>query len=117
MKSIAQTVVARILFGPFVVIVAVLGIVDRARGGNRRQHTATFPEYLEAIREGMWFGVLLAAVISLAVILFSDGLGVPAQVLPLVAWLPLLGGYVGAAVGFHLGGKGPSPADRHVDES
>lgn len=117
MKSFAQSVVGRLLVGPFVAIVFVLRFIDSVCGGNRRRRVASFSECLTAIREGMWFGVLVAAVISLAVILFSDALRVPVQVLPLVAWLPLLGGYVGAAVGFHLGGKEPSRADRRADES
>jgi len=61
--------------------------------------------------DAMIIGVLVAAVLSLAVILFSDGLGVPARVLPLVAALPLLGGYVGAAVGLHLSGRKPGRPD------
>ena len=59
----------------------------------------------------MTIGVLVGAVLSLAVILFSDGLRVPPRVLPLVTALPLLGGYFGAALGLHLGGNQPSETD------
>jgi hypothetical protein len=109
---------ARVFLAPFLVIVVVLAVFDRVSGGNRRRRVAPFADRLAAIGDGMTIGALGAAVASLAVILLSDTWGVPARVLPLVAALPLVGGYIGAAVGFRLAGGVPAgSAPGETDDS
>jgi hypothetical protein len=107
---------SQILLAPFLLIVVALRIFDRVSGANRRPHVARGAGRLAALGDGLTVGALGAAVVSLTVILFSDALGVPTRALPLVTALPLLGGYFGAAVGFHQGGKDHDPAKRRADE-
>ncbi len=101
----------RVILVPFVVIVFLLRSIDSIFARRCRSFTATPAQSLAPLREGMMLGVLLAAVVSLLVLLFAEPLGVSVGALPWVAALPTLGGYVGAAVGFHHGGHEPDRAD------
>ena len=103
-------ILAKLALAPFVATVVLLAALERLVRGRRRPLESP-AHRLAALREGMTIGVLAMAVVSLLVMLFSDSLGMSARLLPWFAALPLAGGYMGAALGFHFGVHEPDRVD------